>query len=252
MYLSFPENINIKAGDMNHSKICVPLLISFLVISCTGHFNCSSNEIGNSKDVNPDAVFFDYYIRAEEGKDEVIVKLQYRLGGPNGTTLILDEPSKVEFDGEKLMLDSAKLTGAYYEVLKPLSTFSGNHTIIFSDLNNKQYKEEFEFVPFIIEPDVPASLTRGGLVFDLKGLDTIDYVRVVLTDTSFNSEDINEIDTVRNGGVVISAKRLAALKSGPINLEFYKEIEKPVENGTRKGGKIFITYGLKREFELKD
>lgn len=208
--------------------------------------------MGNSKDVNPDAIFFDYSIRAEEGKEEVIIKLQYRMGGPNGTTLILDEPSKVELDGEELLLDSAKLTGAYYEVLKSLPSFSGKHTIVFTDLNKKQYKEEFEFAPFIIDPAVPTSLTRGELVFTLKGLDSIDFIRVVLTDTSFSSDDINEIDTVRNGKVVISAERLSTLKSGPINLEFYKEIEKPVENGTRKGGKIFITYGLKRVFELKD
>jgi len=237
---------------MDHSKICFPLLVSLLIVSCTGNFNCNSNEIGNSKDVNPDVVFFDYSIRAEEGKEEVIVKLQYRMGGPNGTTLILDEPSKVELDGEKLPLDSAKLTGAYYEVLKSLPTFSGKHTIVFTDLNKKQYKEEFDFSPFTIDPPVPVSLSRGELVFDLKGLDSIDYVRVVLTDTSFYSDDINEIDTVRNGKVVISAERLSTLTNGPINLEFYKEIEKPVENGTPEGGKIFITYGLKRGFELKD
>ena len=237
---------------MNHSKICFPPLVSLLIVSCTGNFNCNGNEIGNSKDVNPEAVFFDYSIRAEEGKEEVIVKLQYRMGGPNGTTLILDEPSKVELDGEQLLLDSAKLTGAYYEVLKPLPTFSGKHTIVFTDLNKKQYKEEFDFSPFTIDPPVPASLSRGELVFDLKGLDSLDYVRVVLTDTSFYSDDINEIDTVRKGKVVISGERLSTLTNGPINLEFYKEIEKPVENGTREGGRIFITYGLKRGFELKD
>lgn len=239
---------------MNHCKICFPLLVSLFIVSCTGNFNCNSNsnEIRNSKDVKPDAVFFDYSIRAEEGKDEVIVKLQYRMGGPNGTTLILDEPSKVEFDGEKLPLDSAKLTGAYYEVLKSLPSFTGKHTIVFTDLNKKQYKEEFEFAPFTIDPPVPASVTRGELAFDLKGLDSLDFIRVVLTDTSFYSDDINEIDTVRNGKVIISAERLARLENGPIILEFYKEIEKPVENGTREGGRIFITYGLKREFELKD
>ena len=178
--------------------------------------------------------------------------MQYRIGGPNGTTLILDEPSKVELDGEKLPLDSAKLTGAYYEVLKYLHDFSGRHTIVFTDLNKKQYKEEFEFAPFTIDPPVPQSLTRGELVFDLKGLDSIDFIRVVLTDTSFYSDDINEIDTVKNGKVIISADRIARLENGPIILEFYKEIEKPVENGTREGGRIFITYGLKREFELKN
>lgn len=214
--------------------------------------SCTSNEIGNSKDVNPDAVFFDYKIWAEEGKEAVTVNLQYRMGGPNGTTLVLNEPSKVVLDGEKLVLDSAKFSGAYYELQKPIAAFAGKHAIFFTDLNNKEYKEEFEFVPFSISPDVPEVLTRGNLVFELTGLEPVDYIRVTLTDTSFTSNDINDVDTVRNGRLIISADRLSTLKSGPINLQFYREMEKMVKNGTPEGGRLSVTYGLKREFELKD
>src|SRR4030095_14281414 len=113
--------------------------------------SCTSNEIGNSKDVNPDAVFFDYEVWAEEGKD-VTVNLQYRMGGKNGTTLVLDEPSKVLFDGEQLKVDSAKGIGAYYEIQRPFSSFAGKHSITFTDLNKKEYKEEFEFTPFTLDP----------------------------------------------------------------------------------------------------
>jgi hypothetical protein len=41
--------------------------------------------------------FFDYEIWAEEGKEHVTINPQYRMGGPNGTTLILNEPGKVIF-----------------------------------------------------------------------------------------------------------------------------------------------------------
>src|SRR5215207_4234070 len=108
-------------------------------------FSCTSNEIGNSKDVNPDAVFFEYKIWADESREEVTVNLQYRMGGKNGTTLVLGEPSKVLFDGEQLKVDSAKVTGAYYEIQRPFSSFAGKHTILFIDVNKKEYKEEFEF-----------------------------------------------------------------------------------------------------------
>jgi hypothetical protein len=214
--------------------------------------SCSSDEIGSSKDVNPDAIFFDYEIWAEEGKEDVTVNVQYRMGGKNGTTLVLDEPSKVLLDGVQLKVDSAKVTGAYYEIQTPIASFSGKHSITFIDLNRKEYKEEFEFAPFSLVPDVPAALNRGDLVFNFKGLDSIEYVNVILTDTSFNSADINDIDTVRNGRLVISANRLSALINGPINLQFHREMEKPVKNGTKEGGKLHIHYGLKREFELKD
>lgn len=212
---------------------------------------CTSNEIGNSKDVNPDAVYFDYEIWADETNPDVTVNLQYRMGGKNGTTLVLDGPSKVLFDGEQLKVDSAKVTGAYYEVQKPATSFAGKHTVTFTGLNKKEYKEEFEFVPFTVD-SVSAVMNRGDLVFTFKGLDSVDQIDVALTDTSFQSADINETETIKNGRLVISADRLSSLVNGPIHLQFYKETVKPIKNGTNEGGRILIRYGLRREFELKD
>jgi hypothetical protein len=71
---------------MSRTNFIVSILASISIFSL---FCCTSDEIGNSKDVNPDAVFFDYEIWAEEGKDDVTVNLQYRMGGKNGTTLVL-------------------------------------------------------------------------------------------------------------------------------------------------------------------
>jgi hypothetical protein len=215
-------------------------------------FSCTSNEIGNIKDVNPDAVFFDYEVWAEEDKEDVTVNLQYRMGGKNGTTLVLDEPSKVILDGEQLKVDSAKVTGAYYEVQRPIASFAGKHTISFTDLNKKEYIEEFEFRPFTLEAEVPSTLNRGDLVFNFKGLEPVDYLSVILTDTSFTSADINDIDTVRNGRLVIKAHKLSALINGPIHLQFFREQVLPIKRPTKEGGKFIITYGLKRDFELRD
>jgi len=234
---------------MNRTNFLASILISISIFSL---LSCTSNEIGNSKDVNPDAVFFDYDIRAEEGNEDVTVNLQYRMGGKNGTTLVLDEPSKVMLDGEQLKVDSAKVTGAYYETQKPFDSFAGKHTISFTDLNKKEYNEEFEFTPFTLEANVPSTLNRGDLVFNFKGLDSIDYLSVILTDTSYTSDDINDIDTVRNGRLVITADRLSALINGHIHLQFFRERTLPLKNPTKEGGKFVITYGLKRDFELKD
>lgn len=230
----------------------MPRIFRLILVSTLILFSCSSNEIGDIKDVNPDAVFFDYEIWSEEGREDVTINLQYRMGGKNGTTLVLGEPSKVAFDGELLKVDSAKVTGAYYEVQKPFVSFAGKHTISFKDLNNKEYNEEFEFTPFTLEPGVPATLNRGDLVFNFKGLQPVDYLNVILVDTSFASHDINDIDTVRNGELVIRASRLSALVNGPIHLQFFREQVLPLKKPTKEGGKFIITYGLKRDFELKD
>jgi hypothetical protein len=233
---------------MDRTNFIATILVSISIFSL---FSCTSNEIGNSKDVNPDAVFFDYEVWAEEGKD-VTVNLQYRMGGKNGTTLVLDEPSKVMLDGEQLKVDSAKVTGAYYEVQRPFTSFTGKHTISFTDLNKKEYNEEFEFAPFTLDAKVPPTLNRGDLVFTFKGLEPVDYLSVILTDTSFTSKDINDVDTIRNGRLVIKADRLSALVNGPIHLQFFREQTLPLKKSTKEGGRFIITYGLKRDFELKD
>lgn len=228
------------------------LPVTLILLSLVFITACTSNEIGSSKDVNPDAVYFDYKVWGEEGREEVTVNLQYRMGGKNGTTLLLDAPSDVKLDGELIKVDSAKFSGAFYEVQKPVASFAGTHTIHFTDLNKKEYKEEFSFNPFSLEPDVPAVINRGELVFIFKGLEPVDYLTVVLTDTSFSSKDINDVDTVKNGRLVISAERLGAVVNGPINLQFIKEGFNDLKNTTKEGGKLYMSYGLKREFELKD
>ena len=228
-------------------------IIVFLILTSTSIFlSCTSNEIGSSKDVNPETIYFDYKLWGEEGNDDVTLMLQYRYAGPNGTTLTLDEPSKVELDGEMIRGDSSNMTGAFYEIIKPLKEFTGRHSLVFTDINNKQYREEFSFSPISLRTDIPATVQRDNLVFELDGLQPMDFVRIILNDTSFTSEGVNRIDTVRNGRLVISRSELDSLVNGPVHLELYREEERFLKNATKEGGKFSISYGLKRDFNLTD
>jgi hypothetical protein len=209
---------------------------------------CTNNTTGNKKDVDPDAIFFDYIIRGDEDDSNVTLYLQFRIGGPNGYTLTLKDPAKVELDGEIIPVDSAKLTGAYYEIQKPADSFVGKHTITFTDFNKKEYSQEFEYKPFSLETELD-DVSRGDLVFELEGLDKEDYLHVSATDTSFTSRDIIEIDTVRNGKLIIPAHKLRYLNDGPITLLLSKETQKVIRNEIH--GRITVNYGLKREFELR-
>jgi hypothetical protein len=214
--------------------------------------SCTSNEIGNGKDVNPETIYFDYRVWGDEDGGDMTLRLQYRFAGPNGTTLLLEDPSKAEFDGVAIKADSSKKQGAYYEVTKPLNEFAGKHTIVFTDINGKQYKEEFSFQPIRLRTDVPAVIKRDDLVLNLDGLAPQDYVRVLVNDTARFSEGIDRIDTVKNGRIIITKADLQNIYSGPVHLELSKEDEKRIKNGTKEGGKFSISYELKREFELKD
>ena len=223
--------------------------MSCVIVFFTG---CTSNEIGYNKEVNPDAIYFDYNIWGDEEGGNVTVKLQYRFGGPNGTTLVLEEPAKVEFDGKLLEVDSSRMNGAWYEISKPVKDFDGRHWITYTDINKKQYKEEFDFNFFSLRKEPPKEIKRGDLIFELDGLEPKDYVRLLLTDTSFYSRGIDRLDTVRNGRVIITRQDLDNLKNGPVSLEFYCEDEKTLKQATREGGRLSISYGLKRVFELKN
>ena len=225
-------------------------LLPILFFPLTFLFSCNSNEIGKSNDVNPETIYFDYKIWGEEGDEDITVMLQYRFGGPRGTTLTLENPYKVELDGTEIKVDSSKYTGAYYEVIKPVNEFTGKHTIVFTDANGKKYTEDFSFQPVILKTELPAEIQRDDIVLEMDGLDPLDHVRILMTDTSYTSEGINRLDTVKNGRVLISKYDLNNLVNGPVHLELFKETEKPLKERTEEGGKLSITYGVKREFML--
>jgi len=227
-------------------------LITLTAVASLIFTSCTSNEIGSNKDVNPESVYFDYRVWGDESKDDMTVFLQYRFSGPGGTTLVLEKPAKVELDGKEISADSSRLSGAYYEVTMPVKDFIGRHSIAFTDLDGKQYKEDFDFQPITLKTNIPEKVRRNDLVFDIAGLDPVDYVRVLLTDTSFASPDINKIDMVRNGRVIISKKDLQNVVNGPVYLEFYKEENKPLKEVTKEGGNLYFSYGLKRDFSLQD
>jgi hypothetical protein len=153
-------------------------------------------------------------------------------------------------DGESIHGDSSKSTGAYYEVRKPLEAFTGDHTITFTSGSGKKISETFQFEPLRLLEDLPDSVHRGDLVIPLAGAGDGDFIRVLLTDTSFTSWGIDRIDTIMNGRLVITGQQLGALVNGPVHMELIKELDKRVKNKVSRGGRVSVTFGLSREFYL--
>ncbi len=224
-------------------------LLSLLLISSTLYFFACNNKKDKNYEPKPEAIYFDYQITGKEGDDNLTVMLQYRDGGEDGDAIAV---GKVILDGEIVTVDSAKMTGFFYELHKPISSFSGKHTIVFTDADQKEYKEEFEFQPVVLLTAIADTIKKNELVFSFQGMEAEDYIRVVLTDTSFYNDGINVVSTVSDGKLVISQSDLANIALGPVQLEFIREYERPVKNGTEAGGRLLITYSLKREFIMKD
>jgi hypothetical protein len=218
------------------------LTISTLVFSCT---------LRDGK-IKPDQIWFDYQISGDEESGEVVVRLQYRFASSNGGSFLPGDSSKTELDGIELKPDSSRMSGVYYETIKPVKEFAGRHKIVFTDSRKNKYTEEFIFRPFRIQTSMPSSIGRGDFTFHLDGVAPNDRINVIITDTASFSEGIDRIDTISDGNIRVSSHELSTLAKGPIFVQLIREEETPVRNGTKKRGRVYIAYTLKKELELTD
>jgi len=217
------------------------LLIVLFLFSCT-----------NKKQAGSDAVFADYTVTGDEASENVTCLLRFYSSQMRRDALYLESPATVTFDGTAVAADSTRFGGAYYEVQQPLAHFSGTHTIVFNNGGDKEYKETFTFQPFALATELTETVPRDAMTLQLTGLKATESIRVLLTDTSFATNDINDIETVQNGTLTISQDALRNVASGPVTLHLFKEEERRLENAPAGGGRLSITYSLSREFILAD
>ena len=217
--------------------------LAALLLTITTVFACNSNEIGESKDVNQDKIYMDYNISYTEGEDEVALNFQYRFAGVAGTTLVLNNPSQVKLDGELLKADSTEYGGAYYKVSKNYPTFLGKHSISFTDINGKQFENDFEFAPFTLV-NLPATADRNkDLVvgYNINGLNADDDIEInsVDTDSSFHYHQSGA-----HTSATIPALDLKRQKKEDVSFEatIYRKI--PLRQTTTEGGLLQLTYRL--------
>lgn len=216
-------------------------------ISCKNDRN--SKQLAGTKS---EEIFCDYKISAEEGYDKLTFLARFRYRTKNGDGLKLIPPAKVQLDGEALPADSSGMNGYFYEMYKPIDGFTGDHSITFTDFGGQELKQSFRFEPMTLLSELPETLNREDLVLELGGVDSTDDIRVLLTDTSFVGDGINKVGYAENGKLRITAEELKSLASGPVHMELIKESDKPLDNETTAGGRLRISYTLRRSFVLSD
>lgn len=213
---------------------------------------CNNNEVSPQPYVDPEAIFFDYRVWGDEESNEITVRLQYFVGFEGGKTIAWKEPASVEFDGVPLTADSTRMNGFYYETRVPLDDFTGKHEIVFTDSDKKKYTESFDFSPFGLSKEIPAAAGRSELPVTLNGLDSGATVRLILIDTALYSRGIDKVDTLRHDTVTITPRDFENLRNGPIYFEIHRDEEWPLKEPGKGGGRLSLSYSLKRVFELKD
>ena len=224
--------------DMKLNVLPLILPLALVALSCNDHDTTEP--------------FFNYQVSGEEGLEDVTVLLRFRTGGRDDKTVQIPKNASIELDGEALPADSTEYMGVYYEVQKRVDSFIGKHRIVYTDPGGKKYTEEFEFVPLQLSTVLPDTLEKSGFTFQFSGLQPDDKLRVIMIDTEFYTNDINELMTVTNGKLTIPDSVLTEnVSAGPLYLEFHRETERPVREATEKGGRMMINYKLKRQVVLK-
>jgi hypothetical protein len=229
------HQIGINCEDMYIRPVLMMIFWAAIVSGCTNP----------SKNVPVNGTFRDYRVWSEEGEDLVSCMLQFHRGGPETKAIALRSPGKVLLDKRQLQEDSAAVTGVYYEMYVPVDSFTGNHRIDYWDEKGKLFSDEFSFNRFSVA-DLPERVKRAPFVIQLDDFpETETRIHLVMVDTAFMTNDINELLYAVNGEIRVTEPMLRQVKNGPISLEIFREQEKIV-----KGGRISVRYGVKREFEL--
>ena len=195
-----------------------------------------------------------YYICKVEADEEygyVNIWVQIKKFDEEGEVVLLD-PGQVQLDNEPLLLDSARLSGAFYEIRKSIEDFTGKHTLVITGNNGKIYSETFEWLPLVLDVDLSGTVTRGSFVLPLRGVNENDQIRLNLIDTSFRTPDINDAFLVHNGQIQLEREVLRKVANGPVTLELHKESEQKPDLESSIKGIIQSTYSLRREFDLID
>jgi hypothetical protein len=217
-----------------------PLVAALFLISC------STEEIGNSRDVNPATVFTSYSISYTEGEPDVTCTAQFRFAGKEGTTLLLSDTSRVQLDDQTIAVDSNEYRGAFYETERAMPAFTGEHHFSFRDIRGKEYKEDFSFQPITLAQPIPLTLEAKDFILDFSGTENGDSVSISISDSSRLTNDNWQDCIVSNSRVAVSAAIFDSLKSGPVKINIYLRRKKEVKHCPEEGG-IFM-----QEFILKE
>jgi hypothetical protein len=211
-----------------------------------GFMACTSNEIGNSKDVAQESIYQEYNISYTEGDEKAAINAQFRFGGKNGTTLLLNDPSGISFDGTAIKADSSDLGGAFYQLNKPAAAFYGTHHFVFTDINSKKFDNDFVFEKFGMAnaPSTAAKAAPLQLQFDSGGLKAGDQVTVSSTGTD-SSFSVTGTVIDKNFAISIPAEDLKKQKGKELKLDISLYRNVPLQQNTREGGEMNISYRLR-------
>jgi hypothetical protein len=222
-------------------------LLIFMILLAAVVTGCKNRQ---QEAYDPKKTEADYAITFNEGEDSVHVFISFK-NYDDGEGVFLPEPAAVLFDGKKLEPVDSKFAGYFYEIFLPVNNFTGNHYIIYTDVNNNESRENIRFEPLTLTTEMPDTIGDRDLELRFKGVQPADILTFVLRDTSVNHDDL-VLDTRAGDSILlINNSDFKMFDDGPVQVEITRESLRTnkISGGTRTHFKMM--YNIKKELYLK-
>lgn len=200
--------------------------------------NACSVDTTSSDQVSQDEIHQNYSLRYDEEDQTISSRATYRIGGPTGTTVKLEAPSRVTFNGTEL--DHRNFLGTYYTTVSK-GPILGNYEWTYTDNNNKVY----------------TNVVTAGTIDLTTNINRVRFGRDLIINYSAASLEAGE----RVGGSLRSAERsisaepygsggslrfksedIAKLPAGNVKLGLSRSKQLNLQNATKEGGGIYFEY----------
>ena len=204
---------------------------------------CTSNEIGESKDVAPETVYQQYSVSFREGDRNATVYAQFRFAGDDGTTLVLTKPGNIQLDGVEIPVDSSEFEGAFYKKSVPVGNLQDEHILKFTGFDKRNYENKFSLDIFKLTnlPETSERTQPIAIQFEPLQLGPDDRIELhsVDSDSSFT---VSYTAADSTSLLCIPVAELQRQKGNQLKIEatFHRHI--PLQQGTAEGGKLGIEY----------
>lgn len=217
---------------------------------------CWSTDTIDSTDVEQDEIHGDYAVTFDDETGSLRATAQFRVGGPTGTTVRLQSPSEVRFEGQSMTVrdgDEAliNIIGTYYRASLSVEQPEAEYLFSWTDGEGRTFDNVLEMAESIevIEPFEDVQHSRGEdlvVEFDPPVGPGDESVTCYLFGPDAEEEDEDEIDSdwVDAGSQCIFTKEtLASFVDGRARLEVRRRLEHEHQQGHhRTGADMSSTY----------
>ncbi|MEL6340839.1 MAG: hypothetical protein AAFQ65_13085 [Myxococcota bacterium] len=232
-------------SSIQGAKPAIPKIPRLLLLAALAAMTLGADDQGcesqSSASVDADTVHAAYWLYYDSDRDITFARAQFRFGSPVGTTLILEEPAQVSFNGAPMafnaLLDwheiemAGRIDGGEFRYLD----VEGDE---FTNTAPGYRESQVLSVPAAIDSNESFELRwSGGALVENELLET-----VVARDN--NRLDFIRVDQRGIGAtsVVLPADRLQTLGRGEAVISVRRHRDLPLTDATSAGGKITVTF----------